>query len=369
MPDVTIIKLKIRRGTNEQRQSVVLEQGELGYATDIKRVFVGDGITAGGIRVSNIFHSPIESYTNLINQENAVTNDFIYAGTEIYQLTGSYFGHLSGWVRVSNNLNPDETSLNFNNDVKLQIRDRGITGTKFADSAAYGGIVATSTGLSANIDTTLKVQNNQIGVNVINHTNISEISFGKGIKGGYSTTTGESQIEIDADPTYFGSSSDMLTITNIPDSVVNVASFNNDVLGDGFTIDGNTIKTNVINVDNDTLFNDTGIIKLRPIHMSPGNNYFKTLDYNTFGQITSAAATITGVLSCNVSSSSLLSVFNGMPTQIENNTPLTQQTQFTVVSSNGLAVMLSSAGFVTFEGTEAQDGSEISRFAIPVFTY
>jgi hypothetical protein len=31
MADVSIVKLKVRRGTNEQRRSIVLDQGELGY--------------------------------------------------------------------------------------------------------------------------------------------------------------------------------------------------------------------------------------------------------------------------------------------------------------------------------------------------
>ena len=38
MPDIEIVKLKLRRGTDAQRQTVKLEQGELGYTTDAKRV-------------------------------------------------------------------------------------------------------------------------------------------------------------------------------------------------------------------------------------------------------------------------------------------------------------------------------------------
>ena len=48
MPDIEIVKLKLRRGTDSQRENVVLEQGELGYTTDSKRVFVGDGFLSGG---------------------------------------------------------------------------------------------------------------------------------------------------------------------------------------------------------------------------------------------------------------------------------------------------------------------------------
>ena len=42
------MSIKIRRGTNAQRLSIVLEDGELGYTTDTKKVYIGDGTTTGG---------------------------------------------------------------------------------------------------------------------------------------------------------------------------------------------------------------------------------------------------------------------------------------------------------------------------------
>lgn len=53
MIDRRIGKIKVRRGTNLQRKQMVFEEGELIYTTDTKRVYIGDGITLGGIRVSN----------------------------------------------------------------------------------------------------------------------------------------------------------------------------------------------------------------------------------------------------------------------------------------------------------------------------
>ena len=46
--------LRLRRGTDLQRIGVVFEEGELVYSTDTKRLFVGDGVTAGGIPVSDL---------------------------------------------------------------------------------------------------------------------------------------------------------------------------------------------------------------------------------------------------------------------------------------------------------------------------
>jgi hypothetical protein len=43
--------IKLRRGTNASRFSVVFEQGEIVYTTDTKKVYIGDGVTAGGFLV------------------------------------------------------------------------------------------------------------------------------------------------------------------------------------------------------------------------------------------------------------------------------------------------------------------------------
>jgi hypothetical protein len=42
------MSLRLRRGTDAQRQTVTLDQGELVYTTDTLKVFVGDGVTSGG---------------------------------------------------------------------------------------------------------------------------------------------------------------------------------------------------------------------------------------------------------------------------------------------------------------------------------
>ena len=40
--------LRLRRGTDAQRQLVTPLDGELVYTTDTKKLYVGDGTTAGG---------------------------------------------------------------------------------------------------------------------------------------------------------------------------------------------------------------------------------------------------------------------------------------------------------------------------------
>jgi len=45
--DNTIIRSLVRKGTNDERRQITLEEGELGYTTDTKRLFIGDGIGTG----------------------------------------------------------------------------------------------------------------------------------------------------------------------------------------------------------------------------------------------------------------------------------------------------------------------------------
>jgi hypothetical protein len=47
------MSLQLRRGTNLERQSVVLREGELIYTTDTKVLYVGDGTTLGGVPVGS----------------------------------------------------------------------------------------------------------------------------------------------------------------------------------------------------------------------------------------------------------------------------------------------------------------------------
>jgi hypothetical protein len=73
----TLLKLLVRRGTNEDRKNITLDEGELGYASDTKRLFIGDGTTVGGNLLGNKFlgsRSDITISTGEIN-DLAFDND------------------------------------------------------------------------------------------------------------------------------------------------------------------------------------------------------------------------------------------------------------------------------------------------------
>ena len=60
------MSFRLRRGTDSERQSVVFAEGELAYTTDSKELYVGDGTTLGGIKITgSVEVSPIALTRNL----------------------------------------------------------------------------------------------------------------------------------------------------------------------------------------------------------------------------------------------------------------------------------------------------------------
>ena len=71
------MSLRIRRGTDSQRQGITPLEGELLYATDTKKLYVGDGSTGGGIVVdSSAGTSTLNDLAN-VSAGSPSTNDII----------------------------------------------------------------------------------------------------------------------------------------------------------------------------------------------------------------------------------------------------------------------------------------------------
>ena len=81
----TIVKILIRRGSEEDRKQTLLSNGEFGYSQDMGRLFIGDGFTLGGLPVSNLFHG----FVGDANDFTAVAQQ----GDLVYQLYDMHFTH------------------------------------------------------------------------------------------------------------------------------------------------------------------------------------------------------------------------------------------------------------------------------------
>jgi len=370
MPDISIIKLKIRRGTDAQRKLVILEQGELGYTTDTGRVFVGDGGTLGGNAVGAKLFPPIINQSQLTSIP-AFVGDAVYAGSLLYQLTASDYTSLSSWGLIE--LTPDNSTLEYTGSPSryLQIKNNGITGTKFNSSAAYsqGGIIATAVnGLSANVDTKyIVLSSNYITLSSVDENKIKTSSFGNGIVGGDGV-----KVSVNADPTYFGYNSGVLTLTSMPPGIVDFASLSGGIFGAGLTVGVTDVQTVLQNVDNTSIINTAGVISVNNIVVG-GTTNLENIIYNSKGQVTGTTYTVSDTFSGQTSTiANLNDLFFGSPNQISNNIPKTNQSIVDALSGNGTtttAIELSSAGFLAFVNTGSNLGTNVDRFAIPIFTY
>jgi hypothetical protein len=74
MIDRKIAKIKVRRGFDSERKTVVFSEGEVIYVIDKKRVYIGDGVTLGGNPISNKHY--IVSVDGI--PSDAIEGDIIY---------------------------------------------------------------------------------------------------------------------------------------------------------------------------------------------------------------------------------------------------------------------------------------------------
>jgi hypothetical protein len=143
----TVIKLIVRRGTNADRQSVVLASGELGYALDIKRLYIGDGVTLGGILVGNQnfgIVQGIQNYAGIAQQGDIVfqnvqstgaADNTLYAyNNNQWQSISPVYGSAFDYTTGSLNLNPTYFNLDTNNYI-LTVNNSINTQTISANSA------------------------------------------------------------------------------------------------------------------------------------------------------------------------------------------------------------------------------------------
>ncbi len=335
MPDIEIVKLKIRRGTEAQRTSVILEQGELGYTTDNKRIWVGDGFTSGGNITGNIVHPPL-SISSRTALATATTGDLVYENNFLYQLSGTDYSVLSSWGFIGSV--PDTNTIDYNASNKLHVIDNAISARNLHPDSVYSsgaiGLNATA-GLSANVDNstlTVNTLTNQLSVLTIDENHIATSSFGNGVQGGGGTT-----ISIDATST-FSFPSGELEIASVPAGVVDANALKGSSVGATLNVSGNVLNLATI-----------------------GNGLTKPLDainYDIYGRVSSRASTIVQ----NITGTT--PAYRGYLDQYPS-APWSGGTLIAATSANSAgttaSVNLSSAGFIQFDtGTEGV-------VAIPVF--
>lgn len=145
----TIIKLLARRGSDFERKNVILAEGEFGYVVDLKRLYIGDGVTPGGIPTSVKFHNTTTNITNI--SETVQINDLVYKSdtNEIYKLVSGTGSSLSDWELISSPtfVNVDNTTIgSLTSNGELFVKE--ISGIHISTTALGDGLEKTSNKIS-----------------------------------------------------------------------------------------------------------------------------------------------------------------------------------------------------------------------------
>lgn len=146
----TLLKLLVRRGVDADRLNVILSEGELGYTTDTKKLYVGDGQTAGGIPV---FGSAFLGANPLVTSfTNAVTGDLAFDSDNynLYSYKGTgVASNIANWLQIGGVYTAGNNTINVN-------ATNGIT----VGTLSAGNFSPNALGNSLGLDT-----NNKISLN------------------------------------------------------------------------------------------------------------------------------------------------------------------------------------------------------------
>lgn len=91
--------LKIRRGLEVDRTAFTPEEGELIYTTDDKIVYVGDGATAGGTKVTGSLPSRTTATATTASTADGSSANINITGYKGYVLYSIQTSH-AAWVRI-----------------------------------------------------------------------------------------------------------------------------------------------------------------------------------------------------------------------------------------------------------------------------
>jgi len=372
-PDIKVIKLKVRRGSDAERRQIKLDQGELGFTTDTQRLFAGNGVDLGGVVVGNkIFATSIYSTFNALTTVNAQVGDIVPLSGVSYQLTNTDYTKLSSWTLFSPSLNTTYLKYSGNQTGSLTIVPASLDASVLSiQSLSSTTINFNSNKLNVNYDPSIFSATSTLSIlsGGLSAIHISSKTLGKGLSGGNGIP-----LTVDVDGTTIGyvGGSNKLSLISSPVTALRI-----DNLGAGFNItyavSGATVNTNIANIDTTSFVlcaGNTLALKAPPLTATAFRE-LPAIDVVN-GYIANVSSSIYDILSCNDNS---LTSYNGSPNQRTTGyNPSYGRTVITAVSalSGGgtVVISLSSAGFIMFRGQETvRNGVRITdSFAIPVFT-
>lgn len=141
MATVSVVKLKVRRGSDNDRKKVTLDIGEIGYVSDIasRRLFVGDGSTKGGnptgakLYFGDFAGNPGSFSTTQVGDIIFNTTDSrLYTLTAYDEFNFPNYAEPTSYAFIGTR--GDNSSIEYDAGGSLQVKLSGITNEHLADS-------------------------------------------------------------------------------------------------------------------------------------------------------------------------------------------------------------------------------------------
>ena len=260
MPDITIVKIKVRRGSDDQRKKIVLDQGELGYTIDTKRVFVGDGSLSGGKVVGNKNFGIFNLGSGLGTVAGAQIGDIGYANSKLYSLTANeYNSSLSGWSYIGPV--PDNDNIEFTDSNTLTVKTSSLDADDIKEAAFGSGIVKDGSTIAVDFNTDfLELSSTKLSLKTssVGEREIKTTALSSGLVGGAGIPLKIDIEEAISSGLQFDATNKLQTAIARSDSVA-FSSFRNDTFGAGLIYNNTTNQIenilSTINTDNFELTN------------------------------------------------------------------------------------------------------------------
>lgn len=175
----TLLKLLVRRGSSTDKQNIILSEGELGYTTDTKRLFIGDGQTVGGLIAGNVYlgaSSNVTTFTNAVAGDYALDQD----DNRFYIFKGGDPTNISNWQNVGGVYTGGNGTINVSTTNLITVGT--LSASNFSTDAVGNSLTVDSNGrlalsstqiktdkISTNSTTYLSLPSN-LAINNINYT-------------------------------------------------------------------------------------------------------------------------------------------------------------------------------------------------------
>jgi hypothetical protein len=149
----TLLKLLVRRGMDADRKKIVLSEGELGYTTDTKNLFIGDGQTKGGVLVGgNKFLGSVYAVTNITGAD---TGDIAYSYNKdkLYYFKGGDESDIDNWGVIGGTYEPGDGTISIGSTNNVTVGT--ISASNITKDLVSGSIVLNNSNrisLSSNIE-------------------------------------------------------------------------------------------------------------------------------------------------------------------------------------------------------------------------